>query len=96
MAFLSIIDHDVVTRHPLGSALDHLLKPLKDMERFNSIYSSLDGTDDRTEECRGTVSQLLHALIWTKAALNLRLNNRGVTVELAALLQHVNRADFNY
>jgi hypothetical protein len=96
MPTLSERDCDIIASHPLGSALDHLRKPLQDAEQ--SISDSRDSATDSVNSRQKSISRLLSALLGAEAAFKLRLktSSRVVASELSDLFKHVLNSDFNY
>lgn len=99
MAALSEYDHDIITRHPLGSSLDHLRKSLRDAEQSCASISSShdDATNNSTDDRQKAISRLLTALLGAEAALILRskISSRDVASELALLFGRVRKGDLN-
>ncbi|KAL1971604.1 hypothetical protein VTN31DRAFT_2225 [Thermomyces dupontii] len=94
MASLSEEELKVIRAHPLGNALDTLIEPLRDVD---SLYSS-EGADGRYEQIGDRLSNLIHAFLGAKVALN---SVRGPAVEVYLLnllitYERVQNDDFNY
>ena len=98
MAALSQDNCDLIANCSLSSSLDHLRKPLLDVEQSHAPSPYDRARGNARQHLQNTVSRVLTALIETEIALILRsrTSSRNIAGELNNLWRQIRKDNLNY
>ena len=93
MARLSQDERDIIEKYPLGNALDHLQRPLREAEQS---YDA--AVNDSGQGAQKAISRLLSVLLGHEVAFDLcsKISNENIASELSTLFRRVQNRNFIY